>query len=298
MIQERSTSPVLNWEYPKYFYPPFWRVILYDMRMEVTLIKLGGSLITDKSTPYKARKRVISRLVQEIKKAIKHNPELHLIVGNGSGSFAHTSAAKYQTASGYKDEESKFGFCFVQNDAIKINRICVEAFLKAHVMAIGVSPNNIFLTANTKIKNSYLSVIEQLLKEGITPLLYGDTIADTKQGCCIYSCDKVMSVLSNNLSSGFKVARVISVGDYDGVLDENKQLVRFIDKKIYQHLITAGAVKGSDKTDVTGGMKAKLDEMVNLSESGIESIILNGSTPNNLFRCLVGKKYQGTLIKI
>ena len=268
--------------------------------MELTLIKLGGSLITDKSTPYRSRKRVVRRLVQEIKQAIEITPDLHLIIGNGSGSFAHTSANKYNTGSGYTSKEGEYGFCFVQNDAIKINRICVEIMLEQGLSCLGVSPNNIFICENNELKDFYIENIKVMLDRGIIPFVYGDTLLDTKKGSCIYSCDKVISVLSKLLtkSSKYKIKRVISVGDFDGVLDKDKKLVKYIDRNIYQDLIGSDAIKGSDKTDVTGGMKAKLDELMKLAENNIESIILNGKIKGNLFKALTEQEYDGTLISL
>ena len=59
-------------------------------------LKLGGSLITDKSQPYTARLEVIDRLAQEILQARQENPGLLLLLGHGSGSFGHTPAHQYK----------------------------------------------------------------------------------------------------------------------------------------------------------------------------------------------------------
>lgn len=60
---------------------------------KLLLIKLGGSLITDKSRDYTARPQIISRLAREIKFARK-TFDSDIIIAHGSGSFAHTPAAK------------------------------------------------------------------------------------------------------------------------------------------------------------------------------------------------------------
>lgn len=94
---------------------------------ELVLIKLGGSVITDKSQPYTAKSEVISFLAQEIKEA--WDKGFRFIVSHGSGSFGHTSAAKYQTALGIKKKEDVFSLAIVQQDAIAINRIVNKFFL-------------------------------------------------------------------------------------------------------------------------------------------------------------------------
>jgi isopentenyl phosphate kinase len=60
--------------------------------MEIILLKLGGSLITDKNTPYTANHGIITQVLKEIKEELNKNPALHLIIGHGAGSFAHQSA--------------------------------------------------------------------------------------------------------------------------------------------------------------------------------------------------------------
>ncbi|MBI4154352.1 hypothetical protein HY501_03370, partial [Candidatus Woesearchaeota archaeon] len=81
---------------------------------------LGGSVITDKSKPYTARRDIIRNLAKEIKEALDEK-KFPLIVGHGSGSFGHTSAAKYSTHNGAINKKSWEGFSKVQNDAARLN---------------------------------------------------------------------------------------------------------------------------------------------------------------------------------
>jgi hypothetical protein len=57
-------------------------------------LKMGGSLITDKTTPRTPRMEVLNRLAMEIASACAQNPSLHLVVGNGAGSFGHVPARR------------------------------------------------------------------------------------------------------------------------------------------------------------------------------------------------------------
>lgn len=63
------------------------------------LVKLGGSLITDKNTPFAEQRDVIDRLTMEIHEA-KHEKDITLVVGHGSGSYGHLLARRYQTQRG------------------------------------------------------------------------------------------------------------------------------------------------------------------------------------------------------
>jgi len=85
---------------------------------KLILIKLGGSVITDKSAKFKAKPEVISRLAKEIESGRQSLREDHLfLIGHGQGSFAHIPAVKYQTQKGLINEGSVKSFCetsFVQ----------------------------------------------------------------------------------------------------------------------------------------------------------------------------------------
>ena len=84
------------------------------MLKNLILIKLGGSVITDKEIPMSLRKNILTRLVGEIARAKQENPDQLLIVGHGQGSFAHVPASKYQTMAGFINEESLLGMAIVK----------------------------------------------------------------------------------------------------------------------------------------------------------------------------------------
>lgn len=62
------------------------------MARDVTLVKLGGSLITRKDTPDTARLDVIHRLARELARA--QSAGHRLVLGHGSGSFGHPAARR------------------------------------------------------------------------------------------------------------------------------------------------------------------------------------------------------------
>ena len=75
------------------------------MTKEIVLLKLGGSLITDKDTPYTPRLDKLKELALEIKTVLDSTPELLLILGHGSGSFGHVAAKKHGTRDGVHTAE-------------------------------------------------------------------------------------------------------------------------------------------------------------------------------------------------
>ena len=59
---------------------------------ELVFLKLGGSLITDKTQPYTVRPDKLADLAAQINRSLQTQPSLRLILGHGSGSFGHTAA--------------------------------------------------------------------------------------------------------------------------------------------------------------------------------------------------------------
>ncbi len=267
------------------------------MGKKLILVKFGGSVITDKLTPYTANFEVIERLSKEVKEA-REEKEFNLIIGHGSGSFGHVSAKKYQTAEGFVNDESKYGVCVVQNDAAKLNRIVVDNLLKVGEKAIAVQPSACCIAENSKIKEFYLEPIKKLLEYEMIPVPHGDIGIDLKKGCCILSTEEVFSHLATNLE-GFEI-RIIMVGKVDGVCtadptkDEKAEFVEEINKDNWEEV--KKYLGGSDGTDVTGGMIHKIEQGIELAKEGIEIEIINGLKEGNLKKCLLGER-MGTLIK-
>ncbi|MBN1319078.1 MAG: hypothetical protein JXA42_26580, partial [Anaerolineales bacterium] len=58
----------------------------------VLFLKLGGSLITDKTRRETPRFDVIKWLAAEVREALDRRPDLKLVIGHGSGSFGHFAA--------------------------------------------------------------------------------------------------------------------------------------------------------------------------------------------------------------
>lgn len=62
---------------------------------KLVYLKLGGALIIDKDQPYTIRSAKLSQVAHEIKSTLYRNPDLHLILRHGSGSFGHYAVKEY-----------------------------------------------------------------------------------------------------------------------------------------------------------------------------------------------------------
>lgn len=261
---------------------------------ELILIKLGGSVITDKTKEFISRGENISRFAVEIKDAQKVSNG-KLLIGHGAGSFAHTPAAKYQTKKGLINKDSLFGMSVTEDAARQLNAIIIEGFLKNKVPVFPFSPAS-FLISNAQVcLKSYLDPLIQALNIGQIPVVYGDVIIDKKQGCTIFSTEKVFEVLARELNKKFKI-KMIFVTDVNGVYNKDGKTIPVITNKNFNQLKLS--ITGAKWVDVTGGMLHKVEEALILAKKyGIETEIVNGNMDGNLKKSILEKKVLGTKIK-
>jgi len=261
---------------------------------KLILIKLGGSVITDKSKPLTAKPDVIGRLAKEVKSASKKYQGKFLIA-HGSGSFGHSLAAEYQTQRGIIDSNSIKGFARVADVAVKINRIVIEQFLAVGLSAVSFSPLSFILSDNQKQKKLFYQQIQQALKLRLTPVVYGDVIMDSKMGFCIYSGERILDLLAKPLSKSYKIEKIIQVGTTEGVYDSRGKTIPKITPKNYPEINKS--LGKSANTDVTGGMLHKVEESLICAEKyKIPTYIINGNQKDSLKNAILGKKTAGTLI--
>jgi isopentenyl phosphate kinase len=260
---------------------------------KITFIKLGGSVITDKTKPFTARPEIIRNLAREVKIACSKG--YRLVIAHGSGSFGHTSAAKYQTANGLKNQKSVYGLAVVQQDAMAINRIVNDIFLQEKLPVLSFIPSSFSFSSGKQLRQIFTSPIIKALKINALPLVFGDIILDDEIGCCIFSGEKTLDNLLCPLQkAGFTVERVIQVGSTNGVYDSTgKTIAKITHKDFYQ---IKKMIQTTKTTDVTGGMIHKIEESLVMAEQEIESLVINGEVKGNLLKAIQGKNPNGTFI--
>jgi isopentenyl phosphate kinase len=254
--------------------------------MQLILLKLGGSLITEKDKPYTARFDIISSIVSQISKYNKEHFDTHLIIGNGGGSFPHRSAALYGTVDGFRDETSPYGSCRVHTDALELHFLLIKECIKKNLPVYSLQPSALFMTADKKPLYTSFAPVEETLKSSIIPFVYGDVILDTKIGATIYSTEEILSMIAMHYKEKkmYDSITIIHAGKFDGVYDTNGTVIPTITSKNFQEI--KRNITHSENIDVTGGMLKKVTESLRLTEKGIDSYIINGEKENNIYNAL------------
>jgi isopentenyl phosphate kinase len=265
------------------------------MANEIIFLKLGGSLITDKDKPYTPRLDKLKELALEIKTVLDSNPGLLMILGHGSGSFGHTAAKKYGTRDGVQTVEQWHGFAEVKYQAAELTRYVIESLLKAGLPAISIHPSSSMVSDNRIIIHHNVLAIRKALAVNLLPVVHGDVAFDESLGGTILSTEDVFSFLAEQ----FSPRRILLAGIEAGVWADfpaRTELVKQIQLSDYEKM--RAGIGGSVSTDVTGGMKAKVEEMLELvkKNKGLTVQIFSAEESGFLTRALSGENV-GTLLK-
>lgn len=262
---------------------------------ELVFLKLGGSLITDKTRPYTARQEKIGELAEEIRAARGRTPDLQLVLGHGSGSFGHYAVKEHLPSTPARGERYWRGFSEVWYRASQLNRYVTDALHEAGLAAIAFSPAALVGTKHGAIASWDLTSIHAALNAGITPVIYGDIVFDSVDGGVILSTETLMTYLARFLPP----QRILLAGLEQGIWADfptRQQLVERITPSGYQAL--SQAVRGSHGVDVTGGMRTKVEDMLNLigQVPKLRVQIFSGETTGNIAAALDGE-LVGTVIE-
>jgi isopentenyl phosphate kinase len=262
------------------------------------LLKLGGSLVTDKTRAETLRAGVLERLVKEIAWARVERPGMKLIVSHGSGSFGHVPAARHGTRQGVRSVEEWRGFAEVSAMALRFNRMVTEALLLSSIPAISLQPSASAVCVDGLLSSLSLASIEAALAADLVPVIHGDVAFDTIRGGTIISTEEIMAYLVAALPDSLRPSWLLLAGETAGVYDRQQQLVPEITSANFSQVQAGlGASRG---TDVTGGMASKVQKMLELVQAYpvLQARIFSGLEPGLLYRVLVRPDLAtGTLIR-
>lgn len=261
---------------------------------EIIFLKLGGSLITDKTRPYTPRLDVLSRLAAEIADTRRTTPGLSLVLGHGSGSFGHTAAKKHGTREGVASPEGWQGFTEVWMQASELNRYVMQALAEAGIPALALAPVSAVIARDGRVARWNLEPLQRALAAGLLPVVYGDVAFDEVRGGTILSTEDLFEHLAVELQP----KRILLAGLEDAVWADfpaNTQRIERITAKSFESL--RASVGGSHGADVTGGMESKVRQMLDLAQRvpGLQAHIFSGEIPGNLSRALRGENL-GTIV--
>jgi len=260
----------------------------------LTILKLGGSVITDKhsETP-KVDFSNLNRLADEIAKA---RPD-RLIFMHGAGSYGHALAKKSGIWEGIKTKEQVLAFAEIQRLQNELDSIVCKALIDRGVPAIPCQASAHAVMDRGRLVKLESEAIAGMLDVGLVPVLYGVPAYDKNQKCSVLSADQIAPYLALKLGA----KKIIHGTNVDGVFtgDPNKnpsaKLIPEITSNNFEEV--RKWLTGSSAIDVTGGMFGKVSECMDAAKRGVESLLVNALKPGNVRKALAGERVIGTVIK-
>ncbi|MEF8775902.1 MAG: isopentenyl phosphate kinase [Haloarculaceae archaeon] len=224
------------------------------------VLKLGGSVLTRKDEPETVDEEALATVGEVVAAALgEDSPESpsagDLVLVHGGGSFGHHHANRHAVTStaGTRDAVA---IAEIHGAMADLNTTVVGALQGNGVPAVPVAP----LSAASRDADGTLDlavdVVRTMLGEAFVPVLHGDVVAHQSEGATILSGDEVVVALATALEAD----RVGLCSAVPGVFDEAGEVVDRVES-IDQ---IASALGGSDATDVTGGMAAKVRALLAL----------------------------------
>ncbi|HJJ48094.1 MAG TPA: isopentenyl phosphate kinase [Methanocorpusculum sp.] len=230
------------------------------MTNNIRIIKIGGSVITDKTKQGEISGAAVRSIAQDLAACI----DSPLVIVHGAGSCGHPEAAAWHIQDGVTKENAP-GIAETHEAVTTLNINFVASLQNAGVPAVGFHPFEAAFAEGGRLVSCGLAQIQTLLSLGLVPVLHGDVVTDAKRGACIVSGDQIVPYLAKELGA----AEVGIVTETGGVLAGGK-IVPLITRDSAAGLDFSIAASGAD---VTGGMKGKIDELLRLADAGIPSRI-------------------------
>ena len=241
------------------------------------LIKLGGSIITNKNKPQSVRKKTIEKIVKALKKI--NEP---IIIVHGGGSFGHYWSVKYNMHTKPARYSTK-GVAIVKKSMMDLNSVILDIFLKKKFNPYCVPPSD-FMVGNKHVSKK-VKEIEKIGKSNLIPITFGDALWYGNKKSFILSGDKIMTIFAKVLKPRLSIF----------VLNENGVYSDLKNKKLIYNFKKEKPRFSKIEKDVTGGMKRKVNEAQEISKSGLKVFFVNGNKPERIVNAIKSNNFEGTL---
>lgn len=266
---------------------------------KLTVIKLGGSLLTNKGVPYTSNDKVIKEVAREIKECLDLGIIEDLIIVHGVGSFGHPPVLEHKLHYGFQGSHQLIPLSKTQQIVNKFRILLANEFAKVGIPVNLMHASSIFVSKKMIISDFFLESLKGYLSLGMVPLIGGDIIFDKNMGFCVGSGDQITSILSKELLA----ERMIFATDVSGIhkkdpkLNPDSPIINILKIKDLEKVIDN--IDSSVLKDASGAMKGKLKSLMILKErilDGFEISIISMKTYGNLISLLKGNLNQFTKI--
>ena len=271
------------------------RELILNKNNNIVILKLGGSLLTDKNKPFSIREDIVKGSVRQIVDAKEK-----LILVHGGGSFGHPLAKKYSIMNGIDSTipNQVLGLTETHQSMNEFNSYLIKLFLENKYPVLSIQASSIFIKDSQEISASHMEVIETALDLNILPILYGDIILDKQGSFSIISGDQIILELCKNLDK-YTISKVIFTMETDGIYindNESGDDCILATECYSDQLDNLNLANLGQKIDVTGGIKGKINFIQKICNHDIPVQLINGLKEDYIFKSLKNEKLNCTNI--
>jgi isopentenyl phosphate kinase len=223
------------------------------LKCKSAVIKLGGSLITDKSSPRTINWDSLNDSILQIYKYYKES-NAKIVLVHGGGSFGHYEVDKIRKTRNVIDS---FSTSLIQESMLTLALAVLKSSINSGIPA-SLHPAHTICKSNVKDCNYYPIIND--LNNGLIPITYGDAVFDGEGK--IISGDDLSVQISNIINSDC----LIFATDVEGILDEKGNLIRELRRDQNINIINRNVF------DVTGGIINKINKAFNSKSNNIRIV--------------------------
>ena len=271
------------------------------MTKELTVLKLGGSLITDKTKPYVVRKDVLESATREIKECISEGLIQSLILIHGVGSYGHPLVLKHQLHKGFQSTDQILPIAKTQAKVNELRHMIVNQFHDIDIPMVLLHPSSMVVSEKMRMNNYFLDALRSFVDLETVPLLGGDMLIDSVMGWSVGSGDQLAVLLAKELGAKKLIFASDVAGIYDADPKKNPDASPIERVNLNELDKTFERMGASSVADASGAMKGKLKSIVPatpLIEKGLDVGLLSMMEYGTLTKFLKGEKVQATRVVV
>lgn len=252
------------------------------VNMGPIVLKMGGSVVTDKMVPFKVRDDVISRMASELSQAGRSD----LVIVHGGGSIGHYLARKLNLLGG--EERKPLAASYVLLEMDKLSARIASHLVEKAIPAVTLPTHAVSTLDGDDDFKVDDSIVRLALDLGFSPLLKGDVILDRKGKFSIVSGD----LLASRLALSLGAEKLVFCMDQDGIIGTDGKLLPSVRlSEPYEHFLWP---TDEERPDVTGGLRTKLTNLEDVVKANTPVIFLCPFRAGRLLNALTGKQFRGT----
>ncbi|MFX0034897.1 MAG: isopentenyl phosphate kinase [Candidatus Hermodarchaeota archaeon] len=236
------------------------------MNKKIIVLKLGGSLLTDKSIPFKLRDNILNSVVKEIKECIDLGLIEELVVIHGVGSYGHPPVLKYNLHKGFKSPSQLIPLSETQYIVNNYRNMIAKSFLDLDIPINLMHASSIIVGESMKITDYYFKALRGYLSLGMVPLIGGDMMYDKNMGFSVCGGDQLAVIISREIGAEYLIfaTDVLGIYDKDPKDNPNALLLKEININEIEQLLERKEVV--NKIDASGGMRGKLISLISAKD--------------------------------